>query len=81
VQCTPLPGTDLFELGWLLKRFSRGYDDIAWHNGTVLVIPRAPSDHVAGVAERLSILVDGRCEFHVVRPRDLAPVRRFEAAG
>jgi hypothetical protein len=81
VQCEPLEGSDLFELGWLLKRFSRGYDDVVWHNGNVLVVPRTPSDHVAAVAERLSILIDGRCVFRVLRPRDVAPSRRFEATG
>lgn len=81
VECKPLPGTELFELGWLLKRFSRGYDEVGWNNGSVLVVPRAPSDHVAGVAERLSILVDGRCTFSVLRPAQVTPPARFEAAG
>ncbi|MGE3073578.1 MAG: hypothetical protein AB7N24_05750 [Dehalococcoidia bacterium] len=81
VECKPLPGTELFELGWLLKRFSRGYDDVAWNNGSILIVPRAPSDHVAGVAERLSILVDGRCTFSVLRPAQVTPPARFEAAG
>jgi len=81
VQCEPLPGADLFELGWLLKRFSRGYDEVGWSNGSVFVIPRAPSDHVSGVAARLSVLVDGRCTFRVLRPGQVAPQRRFEAAG
>jgi ActR/RegA family two-component response regulator len=81
VECEPLPGTELFELAWLLKRFSRGYDEVAWHNGSILVIPRAPSDQVAGVAERLSILIDGRCTFRLLRPNQLAPAQRFEAAG
>ncbi len=47
----------------------------------ILVVPRAPSDHVLGVAERLSVLVDGRCTFSVLRPRDVSPPVRFEAAG
>ena len=81
VQCEPLEGTDLFELGWLLKRFSRGYDEVGWHNGNVLIVPRAPSDVIESVAERLSILVDGRCVFRVLRPSQVAPVKRFEAAG
>lgn len=81
VQCDPLPGTELFELGWLLKRFSRGYDEVAWHNGSILIVPRAPTDHIAGVAARLSILVDGRCTFHVLHPSAVSPPVRFEAAG
>ena len=81
VQCEPLPGVDLFELAWLLKRFSRGYDEVGWHNGTILVVPRAPSDHVAGVAARLSVLVDGRCTFAVMQPRNVQPATRFEATG
>lgn len=81
VQCEPMEGVELFELAWLLKRFSRGYDDLAWHNGAVLIVPRAPTDHVAGVAERLSILVDGRCTFRVLRPNQVSVAPRFEAAG
>ncbi len=81
VQCEPLSGTDLFELGWLLKRFSRGYDEVGWHDGTVLVIPRAPSDQVGGVAARLAILVDGRCTFTVLRPNQVSQRTPFEAAG
>jgi hypothetical protein len=81
VQCDPLPGADLFELAWLLKRFSRGYDELGWAAGSILVVPRAPSDHVAGVAERLSVLVDGRCTFKVLRPAQVSPAKRFEAAG
>jgi CheY-like chemotaxis protein len=81
VQCEPLPETELFELAWLLKRFSRGYDEVGWHNGAVLVIPRAPSDHVDGVAARLSVLVDGRCTFSVLRANQVKPSVRFEATG
>jgi len=81
VQCEPFPGTELFELGWLLKRFSRGYDEVGWHNGTILVVPRAPSGHISSVAARLSILVDGRCSFSVLRANQVKPPTRFEAAG
>jgi hypothetical protein len=81
VVCEPLPGADLFELAWLLKRFSRGYDFIAWHNGAIYVVPRTPEDNVSAVAARLSVLVDGRCQFRVLRPREVAEARRFEAAG
>ena len=81
VQCEPLPGTELFELGWLLKRFSRGYDDVVWNNGTILIVPRAPADQVATLAERLSILVDGRCTFRMLRPHQVGATPRFEAAG
>jgi hypothetical protein len=81
VQCEPLPGTELFELGWLLKRFSRGYDDVVWHNGTILIVPRAPSDHVPTLAERLSVLVDGRCTFRVLRAKQVGATPRFEATG
>jgi len=81
IQCEPLPGTEFFELGWLLKRFSRGYDDVLAHNGMVLVVPRTPPEHVPAVAERLSILIDGRCVFRVLRPADVGATRRFEATG
>ena len=81
VSCLPSPGTDLFELAWLLKRFSRGYDDLCWHNGSVLIVPRAPTDHVANVAERLAVLVDGRCSFSVLAPHQIPASARFEAAG
>lgn len=81
VACEPSPGTDLFELAWLLKRFSRGYDELYWHNGQVLIVPRAPTDLVANVASRLAVLVDGRCSFTVRPPGELAPAVRFQAAG
>jgi hypothetical protein len=81
VECEPLAGTELFELAWLLKRFSRGYDEVTWNGGCILVIPRAPSDQVSSVAERLSVLIDGRCTFRVLRPHQVAPPKRFEAAG
>jgi len=81
VACEPLPGTDLFELAWLLRRFSRGYDDVLRHGDSILVIPRAATDHVDLVAERLSVLVDGRCTFRVMNPQQLPAARRFEAAG
>lgn len=81
VVCEPDPGTDVFELAWLLKRFSRGYDELYWHNGQALIVPRAPADLVPNVAERLAVLVDGRCTFAVREPRHLAPTIRFEAAG
>lgn len=81
VVAMPLPDTDLFELGWLLKRFSRGYDDVGYHNGSIIVVPRAPSDHIGGVARRLSVLIDGRCTFRVLMPGQVAAARRFEATG
>ncbi|MEO8539153.1 MAG: hypothetical protein ABI577_05385 [bacterium] len=81
VVCEPLPDVDVFELAWLLKRFSRGYDDLAWHNGAALIIPRAPTDHVANIATRLRVLIDGRCTFSVLQPHQVPPAVRFEAAG
>lgn len=81
VACKPIPDTDIFELGWLLKRFSRGYDDLGWHDGSIFIIPRAPTDLVSNIATRLAVLIDGRCTFSMVHPRDIQPARRFEAAG
>lgn len=81
VICQPLPGADLFELAWLLKRFARGYDELYFHQGNILVVPRAPTEHVGYVAERLAVLVDGRCTFSVRQPGQLTPAIRFEAAG
>ncbi|HNO66746.1 MAG TPA: hypothetical protein PKK39_10400 [Tepidiformaceae bacterium] len=81
VVCEPEPGADLFELAWLLKRFARGYDELYWHGGQVLVVPRTPPEFVATVASRLAVLVDGRCSFSMRQPHQIAPVTRFEAAG
>jgi hypothetical protein len=81
VVCEPMAGAELFELAWLLKRFSRGYDELGWHDGSVLIVPRAPTDHVANVASRLAVLVDGRCSFSILEPKDVSPAQRFEAAG
>lgn len=79
LEVVPLRGTSRFEAAWLLRRFSRGYDEAGLADGRIVLLPRARVDDLHGVEARLARLLAGRCE---VRPL-LRPVewQRFEAAG
>lgn len=74
----PRAGVDRFEVAWLLRRFARGYDDVALAGGRIIVIPKAPPGRLKAVALRLERLLDGRCDVAVLRA---SPRRRFDAAG
>jgi hypothetical protein len=81
VLFAPAVGADLFEVGWLLRRFARGYDTVEWLDGRIAVSPRVHPDQVAQVAERLRLLLEGRATVEVAAGRDLPRRVRFEAAG
>ena len=81
VLFAPAVGVDLFEVGWLLRRFARGYDTVAWLDGRIAVSPRVHPDQLAQVAERLRLLLEGRAIPEVVVLRDLPRRVPFEAAG
>jgi DNA-binding response OmpR family regulator len=81
VLFTPATGVDRFEVGWLLRRFARGYDAVEWLDGRIAVTPRVHPDQVAQVADRLRLLLEGRATAEVARVRDLPGRGRFEAAG
>ena len=75
----PAPGVPHFELAWLLKRFLRGYDEVAVVEGVIVVFPRAVERDLGLVAARLERVLHGRCT--VVFRAPAAPRTRFEAAG
>ena len=79
LRCEPANGTDAFELAWLLKRFSRGYDDVVLADGEIVLLPRVQPDQVGAVVARLERLLAGRCRLIPIERG--GPVRRFEAAG
>lgn len=76
----PAPGVRPAELAWLLKRFARGYDDLAVVEGRILVLPRAPEGNIGRVARRLEALLAGKCSFASL-PAGTLPGQRFEATG
>jgi hypothetical protein len=81
VLFAPAVGADPFEVGWLLRRFARGYDTVEWLDGRIAVSPRVHPDHVAQVAERLRLLLAGRATAEISGVRELPRRGRFEAAG
>jgi hypothetical protein len=81
VVFTPLEGADPFEVGWLLRRFARGYDGVEWFDGGILVTPRVQASGLTRVAARLRLLLEGRATMRVVSTGEVPARRRFEAAG
>ena len=81
VLFTPAVGVDLFEVGWLLRRFARGYDAVEWLDGRIAVTPRVHPAQVAQVAERLRLLLEGRAAVEIAGVRELPHRGRFDAAG
>ena len=79
LRCEPAEGTDTFELAWLLKRFSRGYDDAVMADGEIVLLPRVPAEQVDAVIARLERLLAGRCRLTRIERGGLT--HRFEAAG
>jgi hypothetical protein len=79
LRVEPLPGADRFEIAWLLKRFTRGYDDVALFAGDIVLVPRAAPRDLPLVARRVGRLLADRCELRVVEPQGRPA--RFEATG
>ena len=75
----PSPGVDLFEVGWLLKRFARGYDQVVSVEGEIVLLPRAEAAKATAIAIRLQRLLGDRCTI-VLRGPGQEP-RRFEASA
>jgi hypothetical protein len=61
----PAAGVTAFEAAWLLRRFARGYDSLGIYEGEIVLVPRAPAEHLPGVCRRLATLLEGRCAFSV----------------
>ncbi len=79
LEVRPVRGAPGFELAWLLKRFVRGYDEVAIVQGAIVVFPRVVERDLGAVAARLERVLHGRCTV-VLRER-AGPRSRFEAAG
>ncbi len=70
-----------FETAWLLRRHSRGYDEIAaLRSGEIVVFPRVGEARLAGVARRLQQLLAGRATVTALSG-EYESESRFEAAG
>ncbi len=78
----PAPGVGIDEVAWLLKRFSRGYDEVVAVPGTgqVAVVPRARGEGLARAATRIAAALSGRAVL-AVPGWGVSPLHRFEAAG
>lgn len=76
----PAPGVGRFELAWLAKRFSRGYDELVVTGGAMVLLPKVPPEQLEGVRLRLGDLLAGRCRL-VPMGRDDVPRARFDAVG
>lgn len=75
------PGAERWETAWLLRRYTRGYDDLAvTADGRVLIFPRAPHEHLPAIAARLNRLLLGRCTVRPVARWEPA-YRRLDAVG
>lgn len=74
----PKPGVEPFAVAWMLRRFSRGYDEAAVSDGRILLFPRVPAPQIGRVRSRLARVLEGHCTVSILeggsRPR-------FEAAG
>ncbi len=69
-----------FELAWLLKRLSRGYDELAVAGGHIVLLPKAPPERLNVVRARLEGLLAGRCRV-IAMERHTERTARFDAAG
>jgi hypothetical protein len=80
VVLEPARGVGRFELAWLAKRFSRGYDELVVAGGQMVLLPRVPADQLENVRLRLGELLGGRCTL-LPLVHDGMPRTRFDAAG
>jgi hypothetical protein len=77
----PGDGSPAFETGWLLRRLSRGYDEIAaLRSGAIVAFPRVAAAQVADVAHRLQTMLMGRATVTPLGDQHELP-QRFEATG
>jgi hypothetical protein len=75
----PARGVDLFELVWLLRRHSRGYDDLVSNGaGRIVFLPRVRAENVGYIVTRLGMLLDGRCQ---IAEHSRYAGHRLDAAG
>jgi CheY-like chemotaxis protein len=76
----PAPGVGRFEVAWLARRFSRGYDELAVAGGHIVLLPKVPPDRLYQVQSRLELLLRGRCHVVALEPAHTRR-ERFDVAG
>ncbi|MGH2634017.1 MAG: hypothetical protein ACRDG3_11450 [Tepidiformaceae bacterium] len=75
----PKRGVEPFAVAWMVRRFSRGYDEAAVADGRILLFPRVPVAQIGRVRSRLARVLEGQCSVSVLHSDRGRP--RFEAAG
>ena len=81
LRIEPRDGSDAFELAWALRRFSRGYDELATEGGAIILVLRAPAGDVEDIMRRLQQFTGYRAEISLLTPLALGQRRRLEVAG
>lgn len=81
ILCHPATGAEPWDVAWLLRRFCRGYDELACINGQILLAPRAEPALIEHVAARLRPLLAGRAELQIVPPEERPVQKRIDLAG
>jgi len=76
---SPGPAWSLSPVAWLLRRFSRGYDEAVVAEGRILLLPRVPAPHIGRVRARLARVLAGQCSVSVVETSSAR--QRFDATG
>jgi hypothetical protein len=76
----PAGDTDAYSLAWLLRRFARGYDEVVWAAGQIVLLPRVPPERLEAVRVRLELLLAGRCRTVMLAPGGV-PRARIDLAG
>ncbi len=81
ILCHPESGVEPWDVAWLLRRFCRGYDHLAWVNDQIVLVPRAGADLIEAIAARLRPLLAGRATLEVVPAAEMPVHRRLDVAG
>lgn len=76
----PAEGVGRFEVAWLARRFSRGYDELAVAGGHIVLLPKVPAERLYQVQSRLGLLLRGRCHVVALEPSHTRR-QRFDVAG
>ena len=69
---------DPLVVAWSLRRFTRGYDDLAIVDGKLLLLPFARSEHLWFIIERLTVMMGERA---MLLPYEPPQLQRFEASA
>lgn len=81
IICHPAQGVEPWDVAWLLRRFSRGYDHLVWVDGQIVLFPRASAELIEAIAARFRPLLAGRATLEVVPAAEMPLQRRLDVAG